>query len=54
MIGLGDLTEKVIRIITFGQGKRFAKWVAKLFGYEDCGCDHRQEKLNNIKFKIKR
>ncbi len=43
---LGDLVEKIIRTITFGYGKTIAKSVAKLFGYEDCGCDKRQEKLN--------
>tara|TARA_E500000318_G_scaffold25501_1_gene25498 strand:+ start:3290 stop:3430 length:141 start_codon:yes stop_codon:yes gene_type:complete len=45
------LIEKIINIITFGYGKRFATWVAKLFGYKDCGCDKRKEKLNNIKIK---
>lgn len=48
---LGDLTEKIIHIITFGQGKRIAKYVAKKFGYEDCGCDLRKQKLNKIKIK---
>ena len=43
---LGDLVEKLIRLITFGYGKRMAKSIAKLFGYKDCGCDERQEKLN--------
>jgi|TARA_B100001094_G_scaffold97481_1_gene93511 hypothetical protein len=43
---LGDLVELVIRKITLGYGKSFAKAVAKLFGYKDCGCDKRQEKLN--------
>jgi hypothetical protein len=43
---LGDLVEKIIIKITFGYGKTMAKSVAKLFGYEDCGCDKRQEKLN--------
>ena len=46
MIGLGDIVERIIRIITFGQGKRFATWIAKLFGYADCGCDKRQEQWN--------
>lgn len=46
---LGDLTERIIKIITFGQGKRIAKFVAKLFGYDDCGCDKRQEKMNKYK-----
>ena len=54
MIGLGDLIEKLIRVITFNQGKKIATKIAVLFGYRDCGCDKRQEKLNNIKFKIKR
>ena len=26
MIGLGDLIQKIINIVTFGQGKRFATW----------------------------
>ncbi len=43
---LGDLVEKIIRKITFGYGKTIAKSVATLFGYKDCGCDKRQEKLN--------
>ena len=47
---LGDLTAKVINIITIGQGKKIAKFVSKLFGYEDCGCDKRQEELNKYIF----
>ena len=43
---LGDLTYHFIRIITFGQGKRFATWVAKKFGYDDCGCERRRKKMN--------
>ncbi len=43
---LGDLVEKIIRKITFGYGKTIAKKIATLFGYEDCGCDKRQDKLN--------
>lgn len=50
MIKLGDLVEKVIHIVTFGQGKRLAMWVAKLRGYEDCGCERRKNKLNKISF----
>ena len=53
MIGLGDLIEKIIRIITLGYGKKIAKKIAKAFGYEDCGCDERQEKLNKYKINIK-
>ena len=43
---LGDFVEKLIRTLTFGYGKSIAKSIAKLFGYKDCGCDKRQEKLN--------
>ncbi len=54
MIGLGDLIQEIISIVTFNQGKKIATWVAKLFGYKDCGCDKRQEKLNKYKINIKR
>ena len=50
-IGLGDIVEKIINIITLGYGKRIATWVAKLFGYKDCGCDKRKKDLNKIKIK---
>ena len=43
---LGDLVEKIIRTITLGYGKTIAKKIAALFGYEDCGCDRRQDELN--------
>lgn len=45
---LGDLVEKIIRVVTLGQGKKVATKIAKLRGKEDCGCDRRQQKLNNI------
>ena len=48
---LGDLTEKIISILTLGQGKKLAMYIAKLRGKEDCGCNGRKEKLNNINFK---
>jgi hypothetical protein len=50
-IGLGDLAEKVINFVTFGYGKRIATFVAKLFGYEDCGCDKRKKDWNKIQIK---
>jgi hypothetical protein len=46
---LGDLVELIIRKITFGYGKTIAKKIATLFGYEDCGCDKRQDELNKYK-----
>ena len=45
---LGDRLEKLISIITFNQGKKIAMYIAKLFGYEDCGCERRKNKLNNL------
>lgn len=52
MRGLGDLVANIISVITLGQGKRIATYVAKLRGKEDCGCDKRQEYLNKkISFK---
>ncbi len=48
---LGDLTEKIISILTLGQGKKLATYIAKLRGKEDCGCNRRKEKLNNLNFK---
>ena len=49
---LGDLVEKIIRVITLGQGKKIATRIAKLRGKEDCGCDRRQQKLNNLSDNI--
>jgi len=48
---LGNIIEKTITIITFGQGKRLANWVAKKMGYEKCDCDKRKQSLNKIKIK---
>ena len=45
---LGDFLEKLISIITFGQGKKIATYIAKLLGKEDCGCERRKQKLNNL------
>ena len=45
---LGDFLEKLISVITLGQGKRIATYIAKLRGKEDCGCERRKEELNNL------
>jgi len=45
---LGDKLETLISIITLGQGKKIATYIAKLLGKEDCGCERRKEKLNNL------
>jgi hypothetical protein len=45
---LGDWLEKLISIITFNQGEKIATYIAKLLGKEDCGCERRKQKLNNL------
>jgi hypothetical protein len=45
---LGDFLEKLISIVTLGQGKKIATHIAKLRGKEDCGCERRKQKLNNL------
>lgn len=45
---LGDFLEKLISVITLGQGKKIATYIAKLRGKEDCGCERRKEELNNL------
>tara|TARA_R110000751_G_scaffold189585_3_gene295570 strand:+ start:2100 stop:2258 length:159 start_codon:yes stop_codon:yes gene_type:complete len=48
---LGNLIEKIITIITFGQGKKIANWIANKMGYKKCDCENRKKALNNIKIK---
>jgi len=48
---LGNIIEFIIKIITLGQGKRIATFIAKKLGYESCNCDNRKEALNKIKIK---
>jgi hypothetical protein len=43
--GLGDTIAKITNL--FGIDI-LANKIAKLFGKEDCGCDRRRRKLNNI------
>lgn len=45
-MGLGDLTEKLINVITLGYGKKLALYIAKLRGKKDCGCKKRKDVLN--------
>jgi len=48
---LGNFVELIIKIITLGQGKRIATFIANKFGYESCNCDKRKKALNNLKIK---
>ena len=51
-IKLGDIIEKTISIITFGQGHKIALFIAKKMGYDDCGCRARKTKLDQFWDKI--
>jgi|TARA_R110000737_G_scaffold160208_2_gene187916 hypothetical protein len=48
---LGNIVEFIIKILTLGQGKKIANWIAKKIGYKKCDCENRKEALNNIKIK---
>jgi len=49
---LGGFVEKVINIITLGQGYRIALFIAKKMGYDDCGCKARKDKLDLFLDKV--
>jgi len=49
---LGDIVEKVIHVITFGQGYRIALFIDKKMGYDDCGCKARKDKLDKFWDKV--
>lgn len=43
--GLGDDIAKLTNLLYLD---KLAKEIAKLFGQEDCGCDRRKDKLNEL------
>jgi hypothetical protein len=46
---LGDWVEKVIDIITFGNGSMIAYTIAvKWLGFKSCGCEKRRIYLNKL------
>jgi hypothetical protein len=47
-IKLGDYTEALIYVITFGFGEKFALFVARLGGKNSCGCCERKQWLNRL------
>jgi hypothetical protein len=51
-MNLGGFVEKVINIITLGQGYRIALFIAKKMGYDDCGCKARKDKLDKFWDKV--
>ena len=50
-IKLGDMLEGFISIITFGNGKEIAGWIATKLGYQSCGCEERRIYLNRLTCK---
>jgi hypothetical protein len=47
-MGVGDIVEAIIKIVTLGQGKRIATAIARLFGFKSFNCDIRRIWLNNL------
>lgn len=48
-MGLGDIVENMINIITIGKGHQIADFIAiKVFRREGCNCEKRKTFLNNL------
>ena len=47
-IKLGDYTEALIYVITFGFGEKIAVFIAKQMGYQSCRCCERKQWLNRL------
>ena len=50
-IKLGTMLEGLISVITLGNGKEIASWIATKLGYASCGCEERKEYLNKLTCK---
>jgi hypothetical protein len=48
VIKIGDWVEALIYVITFGTGEHIALFIARLFGYNTCGCCERKQWLNRL------
>ena len=48
LIKLGTMVHAVTELVTFGNAYQVAGFIARLFGYESCGCEKREEILNNL------
>jgi hypothetical protein len=46
IIRLGTILEGLISIITLGNGKDIASYIATKLGYASCGCDERRITMN--------
>jgi hypothetical protein len=50
-IKIGDIVEAIITILTLGNGKDVAMYIANKLGYESCGCEERRIWLNKLTCK---
>lgn len=50
-IKIGDMVEGLINVITLGNGKDIAGWIATKLGYQSCGCEERKIWLNKLTCK---
>lgn len=48
---LGDIVERLIDKITFGNGSYYAYKIATFFGYKSCYCNERRIWLNRLTCK---
>jgi hypothetical protein len=46
LIRLGSILEGLIAVITLGNGKDVASYIATKLGYKSCGCDERRIAMN--------
>lgn len=54
IIKLGNIVEGILQVLTFGNSKEIASWIATKLGYEDCGCEERRIWLNELTCKKQR
>lgn len=47
-IRIGTMVHAITELITFGNAYEVAYWIAQRLGYESCGCQEREQWLNNL------
>jgi hypothetical protein len=47
-VRLGNILHYFLLVISLGQSKKIASYIANKLGFEDCGCDKRRDYLNNL------
>ncbi|MCL2649217.1 MAG: hypothetical protein FWD61_19835, partial [Phycisphaerales bacterium] len=46
--GLGTLARRGIDVVSFGLAKPLAMTIARIMGAQNCGCDAREQRLNEL------